>query len=104
MFQLLDYHEFYVVIEAIAWAAKMVTHVYAILLLGIVSMFIHSDVHRPFALADVLDSADDAFHKVDDPLAFAVYLVKDLIRFVRPVALKFLGFSDLLTTFVLPYG
>ena len=62
-----------------ARAAKMLTNVYAIWLVGIVSVFVHSDVHRPFALADVLDSADDAFHKVDDPLAFAVYLVKDLI-------------------------
>ena len=87
-----------------ALAAKMLTNVYAIWLVGIVSVFIHSDVHRPFALAHVLDSADDALHKVDDPLAFAVYLMEDFIRFVRSVALKFLGPLDLLTAFVLPFG
>ena len=87
-----------------ARAANMLTNVYAIWLVGIVSMFVHSDVHRPFTLADVLDSADDAFHKVDDPLAFAVYFMEDSIRFVRSVALKFLGPSDLLTAFVLPFG
>ena len=78
-FELLNYRKFGMRFEAMARAAKMLTNVYAIWLVGIVSVFIHSDVHRPFALADVLDSTDDALHKVDDPLAFAVYLVKDLI-------------------------
>ena len=104
LFQLLNYCEFSMGFEAMALAAEVLAGIYAIWLVGIVSVLIYSDIHRPFALTDVLDSADDAFHKVDDPLAFAVYLMEDFIRFVCSVALKFLGPPDLPTAFIVPFG
>ena len=104
MLQLINYREFSMRFEAMARFTKMLTNVYAVWLVGIVSVLVHSDVHRPFALADVLNLADDALHKVDEPLAFAVYLMEDFIRFVCSVALKFLGPPDLPTAFIVPFG
>ena len=104
LFEFLDYCEFGVGFKAMAWTLEVLTDVYATRLFRIVSVLVHSDVHGPFTFAYILDLADDALHKVDDPLAFAVELVVDVVGFVGPAALEFSGSSDLLATFVFLFG
>ena len=104
LFKLLDNGKFRMGFEAVTWALKMLANIYAIRLVGIVSVFIHSDIHWPFTLANVLNLANDAFHEVDNPLAFAVDLMKNVVCLFRPVALELLGPSDLFATFVFSSG
>ena len=104
LFEFLDYCEFGVGFEAMAWILEVLTDVYAVRLFCIVSVLVHSDVHGPFTFAYILDLADDAFHKVDDPFTFAVEFMEDVVGFVGPVALESSGSSDLFTTLVFPFG
>ena len=104
MFQFLNDGEFRMGLEAVAWALKMLANINAIRLLGIISVFIHSDIHWPFTFANILNLADDTFHEVDDPLTFAVEFVKDVVCLFRPVALEFFGIADLFATFVFSSG
>ena len=104
LFKLFNDCESGVGLEAVARAAKMLANVQAVRLVDVVSVFIHPYVHWPFALADILDSADDTFHKIYDPSALTVDVVEYAERFIRPVALEFFGSADLPTAFVLPFG
>ena len=104
LFKLFNNCESGVGVEAVARAAEMLANIKAIRLVDVISMFIHPYVHWPFTLADILGSADDAFHKVYDPSALAVDVVENAERFICPVALEFFGSADLPTAFVLPFG
>ena len=103
-FQLLDNGEFRMGLEAVTWVLKMLANINSIRLLGIVSVFIHSDIHWPFTFANILNLANDTFHEVDNPLTFAVEFVKDVVCLFRPVALEFFGLTDLFATFVFSSG
>ena len=104
LFEFLDYCEFGVGFKAMAWTLEVLTDVYATRLFRIVSVLVHSDVHGPFTFAYILDSADGAFYKVDDPLAFAVEFMEDVVGLVGPIALESCGSSDLFATLVFPFG